>query len=357
MDIKYKVFPSKTKRIEVFGDVDTYEKPMKTIGGRRFGKNGWTIPSQDEERLKTLIRTLGGNPEKQCERVSDKYIAPVSTFSPEKSKPIPEAPKSKPIPEVSIPEAPKSKPVISNPITSKAVQSKRKEEVKSESESESESENESESESEIERQETQSKVGKNRDRDSDSNSESNIESESDIESESESKSPPKKTYKESESSKMQSSKIQSRKSFHSPMYEKGRSKVSNSPMSRKNLDEKGRSKVSNSPMSRKNLEEKGRSKVSNSPMSRKNLEEKGRSKGKKSPGDSEYVVRNIDKITYYKNLSKKGHIDMDDSSTEYTESSDDFPSPSPIKKKYDKNDKNDEIMRMQKRIKELERRR
>ena len=49
---------------------------------------------------------------------------------------------------------------------------------------------------------------------------------------------------------------------------------------------------------------------------------------------------------------------MDDSSTECTESSDDFPSPSPIKKKNDKrSDKDEEILRMQKRIKELERRR
>ena len=133
------------------------------------------------------------------------------------------------------------------------------------------------------------------------------------------------------------------------MYE--RSKVSNSPMSRKNLEKGVKDKVSNSPMSRK--------KVSNSPMSRKNLD-KGRT-SKKSP---DYVVRNMDKINYYKSLSKKNHIDMDDSSTDYTESSDDFPSPSPIKKKYDKrndkndrNDKDEEILRMQKRIKELEKRR
>ena len=108
-------------------------------------------------------------------------------------------------------------------------------------------------------------------------------------------------------------------------------------------------------MSRKNLE-KERNKVSNSPMSRKNLE-----KGKSSKKSPEYVVRNMDKINYYKSLSKKSHIDMDDSSTEYTESSDDFPSPSPIKKKNDKrndkNDKDEEILRMQKRIKELEKRR
>ena len=140
--------------------------------------------------------------------------------------------------------------------------------------------------------------------------------------------------------------------------EKGvsRSKVSNSPMSRKNLEKVSRSKVSDSPMSRKNLEKDSRKKVSNSPMSRKNLE-KEVSRKKKSP---EYVVRNVDKINYYKSLSKKSHIDMDDSSTDYTESSDDFPSPSPIKKKYDKYDKYDkdeEILRMQKRIKELERRR
>ena len=42
-----------------------------------------------------------------------------------------------------------------------------------------------------------------------------------------------------------------------------------------------------------------------------------------------------DKISYYKTLGKYHIDDVDDSSTEYSESSDDFPSPSPIKKRRD----------------------
>ena len=61
-------------------------------------------------------------------------------------------------------------------------------------------------------------------------------------------------------------------------------------------------------------------KRSNSPSSRKKLF-----------SDNYQTKYSSDKIKYYKTLGKYHIDDVDDSSTDFTESSDDFPSPSPIK--------------------------
>ena len=56
----------------------------------------------------------------------------------------------------------------------------------------------------------------------------------------------------------------------------------------------------------------------------------------------------FDKLKYYKNLGKKHSVDLlEDSSTEYESSSDDFPSPPKRKKDKEKEE-------LQKRIQELE---
>ena len=53
MDIKYKVFPSKKKCIEIEADDLKYEKALRLIGCRRAGnKNNWTINRDNEKWIK-----------------------------------------------------------------------------------------------------------------------------------------------------------------------------------------------------------------------------------------------------------------------------------------------------------------
>ena len=75
--------------------------------------------------------------------------------------------------------------------------------------------------------------------------------------------------------------------------------------------------------------------ITNSPSSRKKLIDKS---NKDKRGDNyEYKTRyRNDKINYYKTLGKYHVEEVDDSSTEYSESSDDFPSPSPIRYRNEK---------------------
>jgi hypothetical protein len=47
------------------------------------------------------------------------------------------------------------------------------------------------------------------------------------------------------------------------------------------------------------------------------------------------VYYSRDKIEYYRSLGKAHLSDVDDSSTEYSDSSDDFPEPSPVNRRYD----------------------
>jgi len=81
-DITYKIFPasnSKKSRIEVSVlDVVKYEKAIKSlgIGARRSAQfNGWFVPIEHEDTIKRLIKSLGGDPDRQQRDVNGKEIA------------------------------------------------------------------------------------------------------------------------------------------------------------------------------------------------------------------------------------------------------------------------------------------
>ena len=68
-DITYIVFPAhprKKLKMEIHGDKDTYGKALKLLNARRSNYfDGWTMDVDQEDKLKSLITQLGGDPDKQ----------------------------------------------------------------------------------------------------------------------------------------------------------------------------------------------------------------------------------------------------------------------------------------------------
>jgi hypothetical protein len=113
MDIKYTVF-SDIKRIEIEGDPDKYSKAMKVIGARKTGDNRWSISSELEQNLITLIEKLGGIPEKQKtvldKKPRNRKVLSKNDSESEESEQEKTPPKV--VKEIPKPEAPIKKPVV-----------------------------------------------------------------------------------------------------------------------------------------------------------------------------------------------------------------------------------------------------
>jgi len=181
MDITYKYFPSnKKKSLEVFADADKYGKALRMIGCRRSTNfDGWTLPSESEEKLIILLKKLGVDHPENQKTNGEKKVEPVV---------------------------------------------EKKEEVKKDSESEKESDSESEKESD----ESDESEKESDESESEKESEKDESDESDKESEKD-PTPPKKVIKN----------VTPNKKGNAPRKEKVQSPVSrkktNSPSSRKAL--------------------------------------------------------------------------------------------------------------------------
>ncbi len=102
------------------------------------------------------------------------------------------------------------------------------------------------------------------------------------------------------------------------------------------------SRIINSPTSRSKIMSSSRLQSSSKVSQSSNSNESRKNRNDSRP---EYTTKySNDKISYYKTLGKRHVEEVDDSSTEYSDSSDDFPSPSPVKRR-NKNERDSKVER------------
>jgi hypothetical protein len=330
MDITYTVFPDKNKII-IDGDFDKYAKAMKVIGAiKNRGEDSWNIPLNLEDNLVTLITKLGGNPQKQ---------KTVQTSKKQSVQPPPVVKNSEPVQPTPVPVK-KSQTVqpTPEPIKKSEPLSKKTESIKNILHEESEIDEESENYNDEESDDADDEESEDSDESDEESEQSDEESEQPSESEQESED-------ESEDSPSPVQKYNSKQTNHSKDSRNLREqpKQPTKPVKKSFEFSKKPKDERNKTVEEKKNKEHNSHKIANSPSSRKKLFDKN---NKSSPSYKNKY--SSEKIKYYKSLGKKHIQDIEDSSTEYSDSSDDFPSPSPVKRK------NDDVDRMQKRIKELE---
>jgi hypothetical protein len=64
-DIKFNVFSRPGKHIQISANDEKYSEALKIIGCKRMKINSWSLAQSSLEELETLIKKLGGNPQKQ----------------------------------------------------------------------------------------------------------------------------------------------------------------------------------------------------------------------------------------------------------------------------------------------------
>ncbi len=316
-DITYKlIINGKKKRIEIFADQDKYLKAFKVIGCRRSNFfDGWTLPAEQEQSLIDVISKLGGDPTTQRTIIDTKN-------DPSSSETLPKRKYNKKDKTESEKEDVKDEPVVES----------KSESVKPQVESVSKK-------STITSFMTSSNVKKNSKYVSDSESSSSSESEVAMPSPSPS---PSSSSSESE-----------QPSEHTPPSEYFKS--SSESESEKSPDTPPPKKKFTPPRYKETKERKDSRDVRESRDSRDSRDTRDSrdvrdARDKRGKEKNNYTIKyNQDKIRYYQTLGKKHVVDrIEDSSTEYESSSDDFPTPP--KKKYDT-----EKESLQRRIQELER--
>lgn len=364
MEIEYTVFPGKkTKCIEIRGDEQTYGAALKLIGARRVSQQKmWTLASKFEGTLRDLLQQLGKNPDDVC-----------------KIDPVTRAPRLRPRTSTSdasdaekeekeASQSSQSSEVLKASDVSKPNQKKKEDEdVASDLElfgfdsdpsqndtSDSDSGSDSEKEELPRRRFSPEKSKPSRPMNSPQSRRHRILSSSNSRPTESIVEPKSLSSKTSRAAKVDDSRHakpnESRGVSHASKTSKT-SKTSRLAEMEPTRQESKISKYSNDVSSRA-----ASSKPTPSSREYDSKASKVSTASSQRPHD-EYSFRyNEEKFNYYRSLGRRHLETIEDESTSYTDSSDGFPSPSgpsPVKKgKYSES----EVLAMEKRIRELERR-